>query len=193
VKLILRAALVLAVLALLFLLFHAPILTALGSYLVKAGPPEKADVIVVLAGDGFGRRVLKAAELAKEGYASKVLVSGPDGNYGNFECDLAIPFAVKAGYPESMFVHLEHRSRSTTEEIRVIQAKMHEMGAKRILVVTSTFHTRRAGKLFHRVAPEFEVIVVASEDEYFRPDNWWKDRQAQKIFLLEWMKTVAEY
>ena len=185
--------LLLAAVFLLFLFFHVPILSALGGYLVKAGPPEKADVIAVLAGDGFGRRVLKGAELAKEGYAPKVLVSGPDGNYGNFECDLAIPFAVKWGYPESSFVHLENRSRSTTEEIRVIQAKLHEMGARRILLVTSNFHTRRAGKLFHRIAPEFEVIVVAAPDEYFKPDSWWKDRQARKIFLLEWMKTVAEF
>src|ERR1039458_2414649 len=92
VKRIFRAtALAVAVGLVLLVLFHATVLAALGSFLVKAGPPQKADIVVVLAGDGFGNRILKAAELVKQGWAPKVLVSGPDGNYGNHECDWAIP------------------------------------------------------------------------------------------------------
>jgi hypothetical protein len=33
--------------------------------------------------------------------------------------------------------------------------------------------------------------VIAAPDEHFRPDSWWRDREAQKIFYLEWSKTVA--
>ena len=71
------------------------ILGALGAYLVQAVPPQKADAALVLAGDGWGNRILTAAQLARDGFFPKVLVSGPDGAYGNNECDLAIPFAVK--------------------------------------------------------------------------------------------------
>ena len=55
-----------------------------------------------------GRRLLRAiawcapAELVKQGYVPKVLVSGPDMLYGFYECDLAIPFAVKRGYPAEL-------------------------------------------------------------------------------------------
>src|SRR5436190_5405364 len=80
------------------LVFHAQILGALGNYLVQAGPPQKADAALVLAGDGWGLRILTAAQLVRDGFVPKVLVSGPDGAYGNNECDLAIPFAVKHGY-----------------------------------------------------------------------------------------------
>jgi uncharacterized SAM-binding protein YcdF (DUF218 family) len=193
VKRILRAtAPILAAAVLLLVLFHAPVLAALGNFLVKAGPPQKADIIVVLAGDGFGRRILKAAELIKEGYAPKALISGPSGNYGNYECDLAIPFAVKAGYPESYFVHFEHTARSTESEAQEAAKKLHEMGVKRVMVVTSNFHTRRAGTMFRRAAPDIEFFVVSAPDEFFKPDSWWHDREACKIFLYEWMKTVAE-
>src|ERR1700761_5338999 len=82
-------------------LFRTQILTALGSFLVKADPPQKADLIVVLAGDSFGNRITTAAKLVQEGYAPKALISGPNGIYGYYECDLAIPFAVRKGYPES--------------------------------------------------------------------------------------------
>lgn len=186
-------ALTLAAAVLLLILFHAPVLAALGNFLVKAGPPQKADVIVVLAGDGYGRRILTAAELVKEGYAPKALISGPSGNYGNYECDLAIPFAVKAGYPESYFLHFEHGARSTGEEARLVTEKLHAMGVKRAILVTSNFHTRRAGRIFRKAAPDIEFFVVSAPDEYFQPGSWWRNREACKIFLYEWMKTVAEY
>jgi uncharacterized SAM-binding protein YcdF (DUF218 family) len=192
VKWILRAAVLVAV-ALLVAWFHAPILAALGNFLVQAGPPQKADIIVVLAGDGFGHRILTAAELVKQGWAPQALISGPNGMYGNYECDLAIPFAVKAGYPESYFLHLEHRARSTADEARVVVDKLRAMGVKRVLLVTSNYHTRRSGRIFHRAAPDLDVFVVSAPDEFFKPNSWWHDRESRKIFLLEWMKTVAEW
>lgn len=182
-----------AVVAVVLVLFHTAILTALGGFLVDAGPPQKADMIVVLAGDGFGHRILTAGQLVREGYAPKALVSGPDGSYGNYECDLAIPFAVRAGYPESYFIPAPHHARSTDEEVRVLNAKLHALGVKSILLVTSNFHTRRAGKIFRRLAPDLRIFVVAAPDEYFKPDSWWRNREARKTFLYEWMKTVAEW
>jgi uncharacterized SAM-binding protein YcdF (DUF218 family) len=187
------AALTVAAAVVLLILFHTQVLTALGNYLVKAGPPQKADVIVVLAGDGFGHRILKAGELIKEGYAPTALISGPDGNYGYYECDLAIPFAVKAGDPESEFVHLEHHGRSTAEEAQAVVGKLHAMGAKKVLLVTSNYHTRRAALIFRRAAPDLDFIVVAARDQFFEPDSWWRSREASKIFLLEWTKTVVEW
>ncbi len=192
-KRILRAtALILAVAVVLLLVFHTAVLAALGNYLVNAGPPQKADIIVVLAGDGFGHRILKAGELIQQGYAPKALISGPNGNYGVYECDLAIPFAVRAGDPEAYFTHLEHTARSTADESKVIVKALREMGVKRMILVTSNFHTRRAGRILKRDAPDLEIFVVAAPDEYFQPDTWWHDREASKTFLYEWMKTVAE-
>ena len=174
-------------------LFHATVLGALGQFLVKADPPVKSDIIVVLAGDGFGNRILKAGELVKEGYAPHALISGPDGSYGQYECDLAIPFAVRAGFPESYFLPLPHHARSTEDEAQVVVAKLREMGVKRVILLTSTFHTRRAGRSFIARRRIWISIVVSAPDEFFTPDGWWREREARKIFLYEWMKTVAEW
>jgi uncharacterized SAM-binding protein YcdF (DUF218 family) len=194
VKRILRTtALILVAAVVLLLVFQATVLTAIGNFLVKAGPPQKADVIVVLAGDGFGHRILKAGELIKEGYAPKALISGPDGNYGVYECDLAIPFAVRAGDPESYFTHLEHHARSTAEEAQAVVKELHEMGVKRVILVTSNYHTRRAGSILHGAAPDLDFIVVSAPDEHFKPESWWHDREASKTLLYEWMKTIAEW
>jgi uncharacterized SAM-binding protein YcdF (DUF218 family) len=181
----------LAVIATAAVVIHAPLLNALGRFLVKAEPPQKADVVLVLAGDAWGHRILKGAELAREGYAPKVLVSGPDGEYGNHECDLAIPFAVKHGYPESYFVHVEHDARSTRTEAEAVLRVIRQQGYKSILLVTSDYHTRRSGNIFHRLAPDLKITVVAAADQFYRPNGWWHNREGQKIFLTEWEKTIA--
>jgi uncharacterized SAM-binding protein YcdF (DUF218 family) len=175
------------------LLFHSAILAALGSRLVSAGPPEKSDIVVVLAGDGFGNRILRGAELVREGYAPKVLVSGPAGIYGMHESDLAISFATKAGYPESYFVPFPHEARSTMEEAQAIVPELRKTGARNILLVTSDFHTRRAGNIFRRAAPDLSFHVVAAPDRYFTANGWWKNREGRKTFAIEWMKTIAEW
>lgn len=180
-------------LAVIILIFHTKILGALGAYLVQAGPPQEADAALVLAGDGWGHRILTGAQLARDGYVPRVLVSGPDGAYGNHECDLAIPFAVKQGYPESYFVHMEHSGRSTLAEGQAVLTGIRRMGFKRLIIVTSNFHTRRAGRIFRKLAPDLTILVVAAPDENFTPDGWWHKREGQKTFLTEWEKTVANW
>jgi uncharacterized SAM-binding protein YcdF (DUF218 family) len=173
--------------------FHTRILSAMGAYLIHADPPQKADVALVLAGDSWGLRILTAAQLERDGYVPKVIVSGPDGSYGNHECDLAIPFAVKHGYPESYFVHLEHSARSTMAEAQNVLPEIRRLGYKRVAVVTSNYHTRRAGAIFRRLAPDLTILMVAAPDEYFTADGWWRSRESQKTFLTESEKTVANW
>ena len=170
---------------------HTQILTALGSYLVQAGPPEKADAALVLAGDNAGNRILTAAELMRQGYVRKVVVSGPGEVYGLHECDLAIPFAVKKGYPESYFEHAEHFAHSTAEEARVMLPQLRRDGYRRILLVTSDYHTRRAGKIFRAAAPDIDFVVVSAPDLSFTAGGWWHNRDGQKTAFYEWSKTLT--
>jgi uncharacterized SAM-binding protein YcdF (DUF218 family) len=184
--------LALAVIVVAGLLFRNSILAALGSYLVKADAPQKADIGLVLAGDGEGNRILTAAQLVRQGYISQVLVSGPSGLYGQYECDLAIPFAVKAGYPASYFLHFENEARSTQEEARDAIARLRQLGAHKVLLVTSNYHTRRAGKIYRTAAPDMQFVVVAAPDRYFTAGGWWHNRQGEKIAFNEWVKTLTE-
>jgi len=166
-------------------------LEGLGAFLIHADPPAKADLIVVLAGDGYGRRLLYGAELARQGYAPRVLVSGPRTFYGHSEDQLAIPFAVRQGYSESMFIPMPVKARSTLEEAEEIVSELRRRGTRTVLVVTSNYHTRRARRLWREAAGGIDVRVVASPDAYFQADRWWKDREGRKIFFYEWVKLVT--
>ncbi len=174
-------------------IFHTAILSALGSYLVSAGAPQKSDIALVLAGDASGNRIVTAASLVRDGYAPVALISGPAGMYGHHESDLAIPFAEKAGFPESYFIAVPNEGRSTKEEARAILPEIRQRGAKTVLLVTSNYHTRRAGRIYRELAPDLRFNVVAAPDENFSVDGWWKNREGRKTFAIEWMKTVAEW
>lgn len=171
---------------------HTTWLAWAGGFLVKADEPAKADLVFVLAGDHAGLRALKGAELARAGLAGKVLLSSTPACYGYHEGELAIPFLVRRGYPREWFEELRHLSHSTREEATAGVAEFRRRGAKKILVVTSNYHSRRASGSFRAEAGgDPEILVVAAPDRYFNPESWWKTRESQKILLLEYTKLAA--
>ena len=182
------------VLAVVLVLATYPIwLTVLGGYLVHSDAPVPADMIVVLAGDFTGSRILTAGNLVRQGFAPKALISGPAGVYGIYESELAIAMAVRNGYPAAYFVAFPNDSKSTASESAAVISELRKLHVHKIDLVTSNFHTRRAAKIFRSQAPDMEVHVVAAPDRYFTPNGWWKEREGRKTFVMEWMKTVGEW
>lgn len=180
-----------AALAVVLILSRSYWLGALGRYLIASEEPFQADMVVVLAGDDSGHRILRAAELVRQGYAPKVLVSGPECCYGRHESDLAIPFAVQHGYPAEWFIALPAAVKSTREEALAILPELQRRRVRRFLVVTSDYHSRRAGRVYRALAPAGSFRVVTAPDVYFGAERWWHSREGRKQFLIEWMKTVA--
>lgn len=166
-------------------------LRQMGEFLLHAEPPQSADVAVVLAGDGYGHRILKAVECYREGYVKQVMVDGPRGFYGFDESALAIRFAVDRGAPKEIFIPLPMRSRSTFAEARSIDAELRKRNMHKALIVTSNFHTRRTYSIFRRVgSPGIQYIIVAAPDEDFAPDDWWHSRDAEKVLFFEYVKLL---
>jgi uncharacterized SAM-binding protein YcdF (DUF218 family) len=170
---------------------HVLWMAALGGLLVRDDGPAHADMAVVLAGDFSGGRILHAAELVRQGYVPKVLVSGPHTLYGRYECDAAIRFAVEHGYPESWFIRAPHEALNTRDEAAAILPDLRRLGVHRFLLVTSNYHTARAARIFGTAGPDFDIRTVAAPDQYFRPGSWWRNREGQKLFFMEWSKTFA--
>jgi len=183
--------LILIALALVIVLTHSIWMGWLGDSLVDSERPSHADFIVVLGGDPYGHRILKAAELVKEGFAERVLVSGPSGFYGLHEDELAIPFAVRHGYPAVWFNAFQHNAHSTEEEAIALLPDLQKSGAHQVIVVTSDYHSRRALRTLRSHWPGIQIWMVTAPDEYFSAHGWWHTREGRKIFLLEWTKTIA--
>ena len=170
-------------------------LGALGSALVHDEGAAQAEIAVVLAGDNWGYRLTKGAELVRQGYVPLVLVSGPPGFYGVNEADAAIHFAIGKGYPAEWFIPVYHTALSTREEATAILDALQQRRIHSALLVTSDYHTGRAGRIFRGVERQRgggpDLRVVASGDRFFSAANWWHNREGQKIAFMEWSKTLA--
>lgn len=169
------------------------ILWWLGSILVAAEAPQKADIVVALGGDFDGNRILTAAALVRQGYAPKVLVSGAGAIYGHYESDLAIDFAVHQGYPVDEFIALKYPALSTVDEARADIRELRKLGVHKYLVVTSAWHTARAGRIFRREGPGLEEHTVSAPDRYWAGGRWWMNREGRKIWFFETVKTIADH
>jgi len=166
-----------------------------GYALIRNDGPAKADIAVVLAGDFLGRRIEKAAQLAKQGYVPAVLLSGPPGVYGRNESDLGVEFIEREGYPAQWFIPFPDPAHSTKEEAGFILPELRRRNVHSFLLVTSDFHSARAARIFlaaeRAMGYSPEMRVVTAGDKFFHADSWWRDREAQKTVFFEWSKTIA--
>ena len=174
-------------------LVREPILFAMGQVMVVSELPVKSDAVVVLGGDYHGERILKAAQLVKDGYAPYLVVSGAGGQYGMHEADMAMLFASRHGYSGISFVPVYHAALSTLDEAKYDVAELRQRGVRKYLLVTSPSHTDRARRVFKRAAPEIEVHVVASPDKWWNDGRWWTYREGRKIWFFAAAKTIADY
>jgi uncharacterized SAM-binding protein YcdF (DUF218 family) len=171
-----------------------PICTLAANPLVEDDGAAKADAIVVPGGDAYGTRIVRAAELEKSGYATRILVGGPVDLLGH-ESDVTIAYALKKGYPASMFeaVPLPKGVDSTRAEAAYIGKQLQAQGITSIDLVTSNYHTRRAAYLWRKENPWLRINVVPAPDPYFTPETWFQTRDGKKTFLLEWTKTISAH
>lgn len=165
-------------------------LSYLGRFLVDSEPPQPADLVLVLGGDFWGPRVIKGADLAEEGYAPLVLFSGPS-YQGRPEGELAIAFLVQRGYPVKLFAVFPHAAKSTIAEAKVLRVELARRGARRVILVTSTYHSRRAILALKLFCPGIDFISVPALDSHYDADNWWVEQDSRKIFISEWAKILG--
>jgi uncharacterized SAM-binding protein YcdF (DUF218 family) len=148
-------------------------------FLTKNSPPEPADTMVVLGGE-FWTRPQRAAELFQQGFASKVLVSG-DG-----DCEDLRRLLENRAVPASA-IQLECKSRTTKENAEFCTPILRKEGAKRVILVTSWYHSRRALNSFQKFAPE---ITFYSCPTRYERNSWWPDRRTFRRIWQEYGKLV---
>ncbi|HEV8383329.1 MAG TPA: YdcF family protein [Candidatus Acidoferrales bacterium] len=177
---------ILAVLATLYLL-RAPILRAAGGFWVVEDSPEKADAIIILGDDNYqADRATRAAELYRAGWAPRVVASGRFLRPYASVPELMQHDLSERGVPAGAIVRMPSFARNTREEAVVLRRLADRQHWRRVLVVTSNFHTRRARHIFVRVFRDSaDVRVIAARDSGYDPADWWRSRSGIKAFFLE--------
>lgn len=162
-------------------------------------PPAKADMIVVLGGSPT--RPLYAADLYREGVAPEVWVPRP---YRGSAAELLEELRARPEPEEEVYRRILLRKGVPAGRIRIygdgVMSTSDEavslrrearLDGKRLLVVTSPWHARRARWVFRRELPGTEVSVAATPYEEFSR-RWWTRQALANAAILETAK-VAYY
>ena len=183
------ALLVIVLLIGLVYLARAPLLRVVGNYWIKSDPPANVDAIVILSDDNFNAdRAARAADLYHDGWAPRVVGSGRRLRPYFSIADLMEHDLELRGVPKQAVIPFPHDARNTLEELRGIREFVDQHGWKRVMIVTSSYHTRRTRYLCEHVfPPQVRVLVVAAPDHDYDPDSWWKTRIGIKTFFHEFV------
>lgn len=98
-------------------------------------------------------RVWQSARLYKAGKAPIVIATG------NGAIDTTLPLLKDFGLPGGIVSF--HDARNTEEEAKLVE----RMGYKKILLVTSAWHMKRARLMFEKYAPSVEVVCAPADFE----------------------------
>ena len=179
------------------IIFKTPILQSFSNFLMKQDPPEKADIMVVLSGGAFDRGN-EGASLYKGGYAKRIIC--PGGNLEEillalgdtmYESDVCKRNIVRNGIPDSV-ISVIHYGTSTREEADTILGFCKEHEIKKIIVVTTLFHTRRARSVYKKRFAEAGITVLmrGAHDSSYDEDHWWQSEYGLISLNNEYMKTL---
>ncbi|MGB2605476.1 MAG: YdcF family protein [Candidatus Sulfotelmatobacter sp.] len=160
-----------------------------GSFLL-VDAPQRSDVILVLAGETKQRPQL-ALQLLSQGYGRTVLLDVPTDStlYEFTQIQLAQKYISDLPQPASVSI-CAIRGLSTKDESKDVENCLAREGVKKVLIVTSDFHTRRALSVFRRELPQYEYSVAGARDEAQFGVRWWTHRQWAKIFVDEWLRMI---
>jgi uncharacterized SAM-binding protein YcdF (DUF218 family) len=178
-----------------FYVIRRPLMRMAGQFWMVNDPAARAEALIVLGDDNYGGdRAAHAAELYRMGLAPVVVASGRAlrpyaGIAEMMERDLE-----SHGVPATSIVKLSHRGENTREEAEALAGLIARRGWKRVLIVTSNYHARRARFIFERVLPaDIRVHVSGAYDSEFDPSRWWETRQGRKLFSGEVLGYVVAW
>jgi uncharacterized SAM-binding protein YcdF (DUF218 family) len=171
------------------------------SLLIADDPlPPHVDSAVVLQGSVLGQkaRVAGAIRVLREGKTSRILVSVPRESYWG---QSVIPIAsadIRNRYGSEVASHVDFCETdnvdSTEDEAASLAQCVTERGLNSITVVTSDYHTRRAGIIWRRTLRQrhspVHLWIHAVPDPEFHASGWWRERRSSKIWLFEFTKLL---
>lgn len=167
-----------------------------------------ADCIAVLDGDSF-YRIKRAARLYELGYAKKIIATvTPEPNkkfrdsYYFRNRVLGVgdmteqEFTLKAfryfGMEPDAIRFAAAKVTSTYEEALVIKEVLRDEKFRSLILVTSTYHMRRALMIFRHVfkGSGIEIFHSTAVNDRYDPKHWWRRERDVKQVTLEGLSMI---
>jgi len=171
--------------------------------LIVSAELPRADALVVLSGSGaYVERTQHAAQLFRQGRAPKIILTN-DSQRGPWSIEeqrnptfteRAISELRRSGVTPDRIEVLPDAISSTYSEALILRRYASEKGLRSILVVTSSYHSRRAlwtlRHVFEGSGVEIGLETVAPGQQMPRPATWWWYPSAWQMVALEYPKLI---
>jgi uncharacterized SAM-binding protein YcdF (DUF218 family) len=174
-----------------------------GRFLQHEDPLAHADAMFVLAGARV-ERWMEAVDLYRAGYSRVIVLSA--GYPEPIEMQLrqrGITFITDPERSRGAMLQLGVRPAdiltpdvyvdNTAQEAALVRRLAAQYGWHRVMIVTSKYHTRRAGFAFRRAlkGSGIQVMIRATRYDMSDPARWWHLRPDSRKVTLEWQKLIA--
>jgi uncharacterized SAM-binding protein YcdF (DUF218 family)/glycosyltransferase involved in cell wall biosynthesis len=155
-------------------IFQSPLVWWLAEPLRISHAPRQSDAIVVFAGGvgesgraggGVQERIAKAVELYREGVAPRLIISSGY-VFTLREAEVMKAIAIANGVPSDAIL-LEESAADTYQNVAYTHRILKDHDLRRIALVSSPYHMRRALMTWRKAAPEVEVIATPPEASQF--------------------------
>jgi uncharacterized SAM-binding protein YcdF (DUF218 family) len=178
-------------------IFREPLLRSFATALIQEDALEKADAIIVLSGGSLDRGN-EAVRLYSSGISKNIICPGANKVRELEILDMDITESVftkmnllKQGVPATAITVIEVGT-STKEEAEVVFPICVQRKYKTVLLLTSKFHTRRAGNVFRQKfeSSGIRVIVHGAASSRYDEYRWWKSEDGLISMNNEWLKQL---
>lgn len=159
--------------------------------------PGHVDAAVVLQGSIAAEkvRIAGAIELLQRNVVVRVLLSVPKESYWGQSISPVARAYLERTYGNDLaarfdFCETSGDVDSTAQEAQALGPCIAEHHYRSIEIVTSNYHTRRAGIIWRRMrgnGPPIDVWIDGVPDPEFQ-QPWWRHRQSAKTFFMETTK-----
>ena len=169
--------------------------------LIVSAPLERADAILVLSGSAtLAERTQHAALLYSQNRAPRILLTtdAEQGGWSRVEQrnlyfhEIATNALTRLGVPSQNIEVITPPVYSTWDESVLITeyAKSHNL--RSILIVTSSYHSRRALWSFRTLSQDIQIGLdpVPTGIQTPPPSTWWLHRRGWQLVLVEYLKLI---
>lgn len=161
----------------------------MGEQLVAQDDLIPADAIVVLGGDA-NHRAPQGAALYRQQLAPVVLAVGGTQADRHYQARRTQGVLQQHGVPARAILVAGQYEASTAQEALAVADYARDRSWSRVIVVTSPYHTSRAGRIFREILDphHVEVQLSAAPDDPFDPRGWWVDPRQRRQVRNEYLK-----
>jgi uncharacterized SAM-binding protein YcdF (DUF218 family) len=174
------------------------LLTGYARFFTIDNPTHGVNAAILILAGGAATRVPKALELYEKGYGNRLLLTSERSLnskvshlfFTNEQIAKRISQELNIQVELEVVPSLKGGATSTLDEAHDLLAFCSKEKIKHLIIVTDSFHTRRALYAFKKVfqGSDIKVEASAATNEIFNDENWWHSDGGIAAYLLEPIK-----